>query len=433
MSNKTLIPALRARVGDWTYYVCIMKYAQVAKEFQFAFELGGNTDLNALIQRGLSQRTKEIANYLLSSSHRFLGSLIVAAWGGKPNYVPVRMEDTEEMLEGLDQSFGVLTFDGSQQYFALDGQHRLKAIKDVVKKRPELGAEEISVILVSHYDTVEGQQRTRRLFSNINKNAKTTTPSENIALDEDDGFAILNRRLIQEDPFFSGEGRVKVFGKIGGEGELSIAGDVAKSDKVAFLSIKQLYEMMKDLGFALDPSMSNKSLRPSDDVLDTSFTILQERIHKTMEACGDIESLVDSHSDMKLLRAPPQRESDGHPFMRGVVQRAVTQVIRRLMDQKALSFEEILTRLSQLEWRLAEAPWIAVTRIDAETQKVRMLTQRDHKDLLEQLLLVHTAPPSRQHVKRVRRDYAELMKEKYPVSEDELAKLIVGQDETINR
>ena len=78
-----------------------------------------------LIQRGISARTKGITDYLLKWTHRFLGGIVVAAWGGEPKYTAMSMEDPDGMLQGLDREFGVLTFDGSQQYFVLDGQHRL--------------------------------------------------------------------------------------------------------------------------------------------------------------------------------------------------------------------------------------------------------------------------------------------------------------------
>jgi DNA sulfur modification protein DndB len=194
MSNKTFIPAFRAKVGDWQYYICIMKYAEVARQVQFAYELGGNAELGNLIQRGITARTKEITDYLLKSEHRFLGSLIIAAWGGDPSYQDITMEDPDGLLKGIDKSFGILTFDGTQSYFALDGQHRLKAIKDALKKKPELGLEDICVLLVSHFDTEDGRVKTRRLFTNINRNAKITSAAENIALDEDYGISIITRQ-----------------------------------------------------------------------------------------------------------------------------------------------------------------------------------------------------------------------------------------------
>ncbi len=174
--TKTLIPAFEAKVGDWEYFICIMKYAEVANNVHFAHEIKANEDYSTIVQRGLSDRAAAIKEYLLKSEHRFLGAIIVAVYGGNPNYIPVSMEDPDGMLSGLDRQFGVLTFDGSQSYFALDGQHRLKAIKDAVRQKPELGADDIAVIVVSHFETAEGNRRTRRLFTNINRNPKTPKP-----------------------------------------------------------------------------------------------------------------------------------------------------------------------------------------------------------------------------------------------------------------
>src|SRR5664279_2340922 len=113
MSSKTFVPAFQAKVGDWSYYLCLMSYAQVAREINFAYELGVNKDLGTMIQRGIGVRTSDITKYLLESEHRFLGALVVAVWGGEPDYLPLRMADTEEngVLDGVDRQFGVLTFD----------------------------------------------------------------------------------------------------------------------------------------------------------------------------------------------------------------------------------------------------------------------------------------------------------------------------------
>jgi hypothetical protein len=122
MSNRTLIPTFQRRVGNWKYYICTMKYGEVARQVNFGYEMGGNTELSRLIQRGLTDRTKAITEYLLKSDHRFLGALVIAAWGGEPQYTPLIMEDPEGMLKGIDDAFGVLTFDGTQRYYALPDQ-----------------------------------------------------------------------------------------------------------------------------------------------------------------------------------------------------------------------------------------------------------------------------------------------------------------------
>jgi DNA sulfur modification protein DndB len=95
MSNRTLIPAFQCQVDTWRYYICRMKYAEVAREFQYFYEFGNNVELGQLIQRGISARTKGITEYLLKSRHHFLGGLVVAAWGGEPQYTALSMDDPE--------------------------------------------------------------------------------------------------------------------------------------------------------------------------------------------------------------------------------------------------------------------------------------------------------------------------------------------------
>jgi len=261
MSNKTLIPAFKAEVGDWEYFLCLMKYAEVARSIQFAYELGGNQDLSTMIQRGITDRTAEIREYLLNNQHHFLGSLVVAAVGGHPEYIAVEMVDAEGLLSGVDREFGVLTFDGSHQFFALDGQHRLRAIKDAIIKDPALASEDIGVIVVPHFDDADGRQRTRRLFTNINRNAKPTSVQENIALDEDDGFAIETRRLLEDHPWLSKPGIVTVFRKVGDSGELQLATRNVSTTSPAWTTIGVLYDVLVQIGHDLDISMYDKTRR----------------------------------------------------------------------------------------------------------------------------------------------------------------------------
>ncbi|MEW9798003.1 DNA sulfur modification protein DndB [Alteromonas sp. CYL-A6] len=421
MSNKTLIPALKAKVGDWNYYICVMKYAQVAKECSFAYELGGNPELNELLQRGISDRTQGIVEYLIKSEHRFLGSLIVAAWGGHPNYIPVKMDESDDLIKGLDSGFGVLTFDGSQQYFALDGQHRLRAIKDAIKRKPELGNEEISVILVSHFNTPEGQERTRRLFSNINKNAKSTTSTENIVLDEDDGYAVINRRLINEHPILSDNGVVSIYRRQNSEGGLSISTSVSNSDRKAITSIKQLYEMVKALSVGTEIDGHNINIRPTDDDLEQSYNKISDRITNLFEACGDVLSL-SQKDDIRVFRKNKMDSGKEHAFLKGVIQRVVTDVISQLIREGRITWEQAFVKLSELDWNVKSSPWNCVCNIsETPSEPSKMLTSRDFTALLEDMLKVHIAPKTRADIKKARKAFLDLRGFHYPVSEDVLS------------
>lgn len=396
-----------------------MKYAEVARQVGFAYELGGNTELNTMIQRGLGDRTNEIKRYLLKSEHRFLGAIIIAAWGGAPTYVDISMDDPDGMLAGIDRQFGVLTFDGTQQYFALDGQHRLKAIKEAIKTKPEMGKEDICVIMVSHFDTDDGKIRTRRLFTNINRNAKATTGAENIVLDEDDGAAILTRRLLTEHPFLSVEGVVKVFTRQGEEGELRLAaGNVPQGDKRALTTIANLYEIVRVLSFDLDPSMRQPQARPSDDVLEEAYGVISKRIDDLLSAAGDVRTPLTAGSSAKDLRVPKGKEVEGAPFMRPVIQKATARVVAEIVSQGVLDWQAVMGRLNALNWKIGDAPWTAVFNPAVG----KMISSKENAELLHDLLYVHLAAPSKQAIVRARKQYKDLKGTTYPVTEEALLK-----------
>ena len=300
-----------------------MSYGQVAREIAFHYELKGNPELGDMLQRGIGVRTDAIRDYLLNNTHRFLGAMIVAAWGGAPEYIPLEMADTEDnILSGVDRDFGVLSFDGAQQYFALDGQHRLRAIKDSIKKDPDLAREDITVLVVPHFDDEGGRQKTRRLFTNLNRNAVKTTAQENIALDEDDGFAILTRRLIDEHPFFSKDGVVQVRGRGKDEnGMLRLAtAQVTGANNPALTTIGVLYDLLWELRLELHGSMEKREQRATDEVLDASYDVLGTRMLDILNATGDLYEKYLESAHPATLRAVKGSEGSGHPMMRPVVQ-----------------------------------------------------------------------------------------------------------------
>ncbi|MET8170984.1 DNA sulfur modification protein DndB [Streptomyces clavifer] len=424
MPSKTFVPAFEAKVGNWTYYSCLMSYAQVAREISFAHELGGNSDLGTMIQRGVGSRTKEITDYLLTNENRFLGAIIIAVWGGDPNYLSVSMDsESQAVLQGVDRNFGVLTFDGTQQFFALDGQHRLKAIKDAIKQNPELGSEDINVIVVPHFNTTDGRRRTRRLFTNINRNAKSTNAQENIALDEDDSFAILTRRLLDEDPFLSRDKVVLVFKKVGEDGELILAPRPISSGP-SWSSISVLYDIVKEIGFNLPCASGQSKQRVADDLLDQSFEVLTLRLQEMLDACGNLRQRYLASLAPKDLRAPKGRDGAGHPFMRPAIQVQVARVVRHLLEQEFLEWPEIMKRLAALDWKMTAAPFSSMWIETPENPRSKGKMASANTQILHDLLLVHLAPRSKAQISRALRAYLDVMKTKYPVPAEELFELL---------
>jgi DNA sulfur modification protein DndB len=167
--------------------------------------------LDEVLQRDLKDRKKAIARYLLTDKNRFFNSLVVGVFGDVPDWFEFDLSKTDkviplEQVQTIKQSVGLMVFSGSEQMFAIDGQHRVAGIEIAVNddKNKILADDQFSVILVAHVDDSLGMKRTRKLFSDINKNAKPVAGGDKIKIDEEDLCSIVTRRVYAHYPHFNG-------------------------------------------------------------------------------------------------------------------------------------------------------------------------------------------------------------------------------------
>jgi DNA sulfur modification protein DndB len=344
------VPALRGRLGDWEYYVTVMKLNKIAKEVDLAEKLHPHKELDLQIQREIGSRVEPMVSYLLTQKERFYGALIVAVYGGNPRFHPVKMAE-HTLLDG-EFPFGVIILDGAQRYFALDGQHRLASIKRAVEAKPELGEEEVSVILVPHMQTPVGMQRTRRLFNTINRYAKPTSQAVNITMDEDDAFALLTRRLLREYRMFNPEGRIKVKGA-----------SIPDSAVNAFTTLSVLYQVNSTLlesneradRFA-QPRF--KHTRPTEEELEDWFEELVGIWNAIVASFKELRQVESGAQTPGFFRktGKDQNVAEGHLLFRPIGQLAFAKGLRMAMND-GVTLELAVTRAAKIEWRLGKAPW----------------------------------------------------------------------------
>ena len=166
--NGLVLPALRVNMGDWVYYVTFLGMEEIARRIEFAEEIHPSSTLKMLIQREITDRSKNISEYLLNQPQRFFNSLIIGVYGGSPNWhefkSDTKLEFDEELLPlHIEGALGILRLNGEETLFAIDGQHRVEGIKNALKENSELKREEVTAIFVSHSNDSEGMERTRRL------------------------------------------------------------------------------------------------------------------------------------------------------------------------------------------------------------------------------------------------------------------------------
>lgn len=396
-----LYPALCLQMGSWNYYVVKMTARQLADHVRLVSAIYDDETCDKTIQRTFDeeiQRTlkekrvrEEIVEYLKRQPFRFFSSIVVAALDGNPMFYPIEITEDPHFAifrddRQINEAFGLLKFDGTQTYYAIDGQHRLSAIKILLDQKDSLSADapegfendEFSVIVVvpSQEDSNETfRQKYRRLFSNLNRYAKSTDQATNIIMDEDDTFAILTRQLVTNNDFFKSDGIQKKSERIKTKSK-----NLSSNDS-HFTSLETLYDMNIALLSSLQrepkqwgaTSISStkgedlstfKRFRPSQEYIDNLYdelTIYWEAL---------LAEIPDLHKDPLQMRIHELGDEDSidetdHLLFWPIGQQMLAKIVRALLNKYLPNPENltldnvgaVLKGLGELEWRLHKVPW----------------------------------------------------------------------------
>jgi DNA sulfur modification protein DndB len=337
--KQIVLPALRGIMGDWVYYSCLMDLEELSARVRYAEEIHKNKFLSDMIQRQLKKsRSAEIEEYLETQPERFFNSLVVATYGGQPNWhalSDVRSKSTGAKLQDLREetieSVGFLTLRGDEELFALDGQHRLAGIKRVINKGLEQDPyDEVSVIFVAHKDTKKGLERTRRLFTTLNKTARPVSKGDIIALDEDDVMAICVRRLIEETELFSGKRIAFVASNnmpVGNTTSLTTIGNLYDVVLILFMSTQSKYKRKK---------AELQRVRPNDVELNAYFEYAKSLFIHLRKNFKELEEFFASKSTDAVVRKF-RGSHGGNALFRPIGLEIFTRIIARLTKDVPLT------------------------------------------------------------------------------------------------
>ena len=356
--NKNLtLPALRGVMGSWVYYSCLVNLEEIARRVRFADEVHKSKQLSEMIQRKLqSTRSAQIANYIKSQPERFFNSLVVATYGGKPDWHAIQSiktksetSDLKNVSEEVLESVGFLTFRGDEELFALDGQHRLAGIKKAVADGlPEDHMDEVSVIFVAHKVSAQGLARTRRLFTTLNKTAKPVSKGDIIALDEDDVMAICVRKLIEETDFFA-EKKIAFVA----------SNNMPTSNTESITTIGNLYDVLAVLFSESETNLRKKKAdlqraRPPDDLLNNYFELAEKYVHLLAENFSEIRDFLKA-PDPSLVVKKNRGSHGGKVTFRPIGLDILTRVVARLTKKHSL--EDAVKLTSKLPRDLTVLPY----------------------------------------------------------------------------
>ncbi len=344
------IPAIQGRIGTTTYYTANLSFLQVSEIIKrIDNELHTSSSLKEQIQRSLTDNYSKIKDYILNKEDHFFNSLVLAIYDGEPKWTEIRYEIDEEQYYNV----GLLELNGEEKIFPVDGQHRVEGIKAALAIKEDLQYETIPVMIISHSNTPQGMERSRRIFSTLNRYAKPVRLGDIIALDEDDAVAIVTRDLLENYPLFMND-RIKA----------TNSKSIPAGDKMAFTSLMTLYschfELYKAFKFEanISDAKAKESLktRPSDETLDSLKTYITRFWDIFISTFNELEEYINNitNSAASEFRS---RDTGGNILFRPVSLYPLVQVISRIHKKNGIEYRDIFDKFSQLNRSVSSGLW----------------------------------------------------------------------------
>jgi DNA sulfur modification protein DndB len=189
----------------------------------------------------------------------------------------------------------------------------------------------------------------------------------NIAIDEDDGIAIVTRRLVKENEIL----KTLVLTALGSK---QIA--PSKSNDPYITTLTVLYEVNEillrayDGGF--DTSKDFKQFRPSSDKLDAYYSFLEGIWMRMLEKCSGFDCVLNGRKKPGALRL--RLDSDGQPnldntgkpvaggnvFARPIGQYIIADVLQSVGIQGKSIEDAIDAIMDNISMDIEQAPWVGV-------------------------------------------------------------------------
>ena len=358
--QPAILPALRGVMGNWVYYSCLMQFGDLSSRVNFADEVHNHSGLSEMIQRALNRtRRRQIADYIKTQPQRFFNSLVIAVYGGEPNWhalTNVRNRWVDDLLQDIQpetmESVGFLTLRGDENLFALDGQHRLAGIKAVVSEGFEPAMDdEVSVILVAHERTPAGLERTRRLFTTLNKTARPVNKGDIIALDEDDVMAICVRHLIENTDLFPDQRILFVQ-----------SNNIPAGNFECLTTIGNLYDVLTILFTqAESPLRQTKSAlqnnRPDEETVNQYSEYAEEFFAGLRGHFPELDEFFSARHARDVVQRY-RGDEEGNALYRPIGLDMFTRIISRVTQETSL--DQAIATVAKLPRKLGESPYLGL-------------------------------------------------------------------------
>lgn len=375
--------AQKAKLGSTEYYIAKMTVEDLVNSVGLAIELPEWKDMtpDEKMQRepDINRVVNEICPYFIEDKDRFFGSLIVDIYTGFDNVVfePITKFVEQDKLAAAHnialQNAGFLTLPGKERLIALDGQHRLLAMKLCLKgasaisvamlgnkkmtpqmmalePHPELAEEEVSVIFVEH----ENNLKIRKIFNKVNKYARQTGRGQNIITSDDDVYASIARRLFAEG---------EVLHKIGKNELVNWSSNTLSQRSKQLTTVSALYTIAETI--SKDRGWSAKVMPSDDDAIEEVFEENTDFWKQLLEGM----SVYREYLALTKLDKPISQLREDNLLMKPVTHMALAHVAY-FAKQKGIEWSDVVTKLDKVDWSMDNSVWFNILVIPAKKKKV---------------------------------------------------------------
>ena len=377
------IPAIRGYMGSMIYYTATFTFKQIAERVNpIDEELYTSSSLRDQIQRSLTKNYVSIKKYILTQKEHFFNALVLAIYDGEPTWNELELD-----FKGIDYySMGFLRLNGEEKIFPVDGQHRVEGIREAIKENPELEDETITVIFIGHHNDKEGKEKTRRIFSTLNRYAKPVKPGDIIALDEDDTVAIVTRNLLETYPLFIND-NVKA--------DLKESKALSDNDTKSFTSLLTLYDTNRII-YTYYKSRDNKQgklynstkiseflkFRPETEELDAFEDYLRHFWDHFCSIFPGMAEYLSASAEQTAAYRFRNKNDGGLLYFRPVALPKLVKAICETCLRTGISIESCMQGYANIEMVISNNPW---TGILWNTRKKTMITS--NKSVLSSMLM----------------------------------------------
>jgi DNA sulfur modification protein DndB len=184
-------PAMRGIQAGREYYVAMCPLKHIPQLIRL-----GDTSLPAELraQRVINKaRVPVLTRYVIENPDSYVFSSLTASIDGEVKFRPAGDDK-------IGRRLGTLRVALNARVLINDGQHRRAAIEQVLKEKPLLGEESLSVV----FFVDAGLARSQQMFADLNRHAIRPTKSLGILYDHRDPMSRLVSRLVSKVTVFCG-------------------------------------------------------------------------------------------------------------------------------------------------------------------------------------------------------------------------------------